>query len=340
MVEDGAGKIFLRDTIKKQHGFLGGRQRHLSYTDAVIPEVFGRLRTLVAEGRVERFRVVFGSDIVELHFSGNPLLPATFRTDRFLATNFEALQAPAFDPGRTIPLQRIPDILARMKELRHMERKFLEAFRINVCGDDIWAYFSSARSLFGNYQEFLAYTELRDEQEKINAEMSKLLAFPGDEFESLSDWVVRDEETQADQRCDDINTKTIDLFQQQRIVEFQLYCGSGLVRVISGDDLHTPQHYTIDQYLREQDLAHARKVDLEHGMPPETGPRKHRLSTETLAEMLDLATRLRVADQELYLRVLYIDAVSDTVVTSFSCGGTYCQTAEEFITPDFARSFA
>jgi hypothetical protein len=227
-----------------------------------------------------------------------------------------------------------------MKELRHMERKFLEAFRINVCGDDIWAYFSSARSLFGNYRDFLAYTELRDEQEKINAEMSKLLAFPGDEFESLSDWVVRDEESHADQRCDELNAKTIELFQQQRIVEFQLYCGSGLVRVIAGDDLHTPKHYTVDQYLQEQDLAHGRKVDLEGGMPPETEPRKHRLSTETLAEMLDLATRLRVADNELYLRVLYIDAISDTVVTSFSCGGTYCQTAEEFITPDFARSFA
>ena len=340
MVEDEAGKIFLRDTIKKQHGFLGGRQRHLSYTDAVIPEVFGRLQALVDEGRVERFRVVFGSDIVELHFSGNPLLPATFRTDRFLATDFASLPLPAFDPSRTIPLQRIPDILTRMKELRHMERKFLEAFRINVCGDDIWAYFSSARSLFGNYRDFLAYTELRDEQEKINAEMSKLLAFPGDEFESLSDWVVRDEESHADQRCDELNAKTIELFQQQRIVEFQLYCGSGLVRVIAGDDLHTPKHYTVDQYLQEQDLAHGRKIDLERGMPPEAGPRKHRLSTETLAEMLDLATRLRVADNELYLRVLYIDAISDTVVTSFSCGGTYCQTAEEFIAPDFSRSFA
>lgn len=54
--------------------------------------------------------------------------------------------------------------------------------------------------------------------------------------------------------------------------------------------------------------------------------------------MLSLASKLRVADDDLYLRVLYVDAVSDIVVTSFSCGGTYCQTAEEFIDSDFSQA--
>ena len=337
MSDDGDERIFLRDTIKKQHGFLGGRRRSLSYTDAVIVPVFDTLRMLVEERRVERFRVVFGSDIIELRFAANPLLPVTLRTDRFLATDFSTLSAPRFDPGKTIPTDQIAAILAKMKELRHMDRKFLEAFRINVC-DDIWAYFSSALSLFGNHRDFLAYTELRDRQERINAEMATLLSFRGDEFEQLADLVVRDEETEADHFCDQMNAKTVALFQQHRIVEFQLYCGSGLVRVIGGDDLHTPRHYTVQQYLQEQELAHAPPLAWEQGLPAEALPRPYRLSSSMLARMLDLAAKWRVGDDELYLRVLYIDVVSDTVVASFSCGGTYCQTAGEFIDSEFARA--
>lgn len=336
MSDDGDERIFLRDTIKKKHGFLGGRRRSLSYTDAVIGRVFEQLKALVAERRVERFRVVFGSDIVELRFGANPLMPVTLRTDRFLSGG-DALKAPVFDPAKIIPTGQIEPILAKMKQLRDKDRKFLEAFRINACGDDVWVYFSSALSLFGSHRDFLAYTELRDLQEQVNAEMETLLTFRGDEFEHLADLVVREEETLADRHCDEINAKTTELFQQHRIVEFQLYCGSGLIRVIGADDLHTPRHYTVHQYLDDRDLARAGPLTWEQGVPTERAPRPQRLPSATLARMLELAAKLRSQDDELYLRVLYVDVVNDTVVASFSCGGTYCQTAEEFIESDFAR---
>ena len=136
-------RIFLRDTIKKSHGFLQGRRRKLAYTDALIHSVLDKLRLLVEQRLIERFRVVFGSDIVELRMSANPLLPATYRTDQFLATDFTTLPAPAIDPGKKMPFADIPEILAKVEDLRLRETRFMEAFWINSCAGVIWASFSS-----------------------------------------------------------------------------------------------------------------------------------------------------------------------------------------------------
>ena len=332
-------KIFLRDTIKKRNGFLLGRRRKLSYTDALIHNVFDKLRLLAEQQLIERFRVVFGSDIVELRLTANPLVPATYRTDHFLATDFSALPTPVIDPKRKIPFADIPPILARMKELRTKKTRFLEAFRLNICAGDIWAFFSSGQSLFGDHRNFMAYSELRDEQERVNAEKDTLLSFPGDEFEHLANIVIRDQDSESDRGFDDINAKTVALMQHRHIFEFQLYCGSGLIRAISTSDPHTPRHFTVAQYLRDTTLENSVPVILDQGIPPDTRQLANRLAPKVLRELLQLALGLRGGDDELYLRVLYVDVVTDTVVTSFSCGGTYCQSAEEFIDSDFARAF-
>lgn len=331
--------IFLRDAIKKHNGFLLGRRRKLAYTDALIRSVFDKLQMLADEHLVERFRVVFGSDIVELRMTANPLVPATYRTDSFLATDFASLPTPVIDPQRKIPFDEIPAILAKMKELRSKETKFLEAFRLNVCAGDVWAFFSSGQSLFGDHRNVMAYGELRDEQERVNAEMDTLLSFHGDEFERLANVLVREQDSESDAHFDEINAKTIALMQGRHIFEFQLYCGSGLIRVISTSEPHTPRHFTVEQYLRDTKLEQGVPVVLDQGIPPDPRRLSNRLSPAALQELLKLAVNLRGGDDELYLRVLYVDVVTDTVVTSFSCGGTYCQSAEGFIDSEFARAF-
>lgn len=333
-------RIFLRDTIKKSHGFLQGRRRKLAYTDALIHAVFDKLQQLVAQRLVERFRVVFGSDIVELRMSANPLLPATYRTDQFLATDFSTLPPPSIDPAKKMPFADIPEILSKMKELRLKETRFLEAFRINSCAGSIWAFFSSGQSLFGDHRNFLAYFELRDEQERVNAEMDTLLAFSGDEFERLANVVVREQESEADIHFDAINAKTTALMQGRHIFEFQMYCGSGLIRAHTTGEPHTPRHFTVEQYLEDQTLQQSEPVILDNGIPPDTRQLSNRMSAETLQRLMDLAVNLRSGDDELYLRVLYVDVVTNTVVTSFSCGGTYCQTAEEFVDSEFVQTFS
>jgi len=332
--------IFLRDSIKKHHGFLLGRRRKLSYTDALIRSVFDKLHQLSEQHLIERFRVVFGSDIVELRMTANPLLPATYRTDNFLATDFSSLPAPAFDPRQKIPFDEIPTILANLQAWRNKETKFLEAFRLNVCAGDVWAYFSSGQSLFGNYRNVIAYSQLRDEQERVNAEMDNLLSFHGDEFERLVNVLVRENDSESDRCFDEINARTAMLMKGRHIFEFQLYCGSGLIRAVTTSDPHTPRHFTVEQYLCDEELEHSEPVVLDQGIPPDTRQLTNRLAPATLSELLDLAVGLRGGDDELYLRVLYVDVVTDTVATSFSCGGTYCQSAEDFIDSEFAQTFS
>jgi len=333
-------RIFLRDSIKKSNGFLRGRRRKLAYTDALIHSVFGKLQQLVEQGLIERFRVVFGSDIVELRLSANPLLPATYRTDQFLAIDFSTLPTPVIDPSKKMPAAKIPEIFARMKDLRLKETRFLEAFRINSCAGSIWAFFSSGQSLFGDHRDFLAYLGLRGEQERVNAEMDTLLTFSGDEFERLANVVVRDQESEADAHFDEINAKTTALMQGRHVFEFQMYCGSGLIRAHTTGEPHTPRHFTVQQYLDDRTLEQSVPVILDHGIPPDTRQFSNRMSADLLQRLMALAVDLRNGDDELYLRVFYVDVVTNTVVTSFSCGGTYCQTADEFVDSEFAQTFS
>jgi hypothetical protein len=327
--------IFLRDSIKKNHGFLAWRRRKLSYTDAKLEEVFEKLYCLVESQVIERFRIVFGSDLVQVRFTDNPIAPATYRTDIFLEMDFSKEAAPDIYEEDQIPGEHIIDILNAMKILRSKEHRFLEAYRINSFANSIWAYFSSGKSLEGDYQTFLNYTDLRDEHDRVNAEMASLLTFYGDEFEGLADIVCKEGESDADKYVDEINKKTACLFDEGKIFEFQLYSGSGLIRVITTDDPHSQHHFTIEQYLSSEDLESLPSYTLNQMMSLEHTQQPNQIEKDTLKSLLSLAKDLRNGDDELYLRVLYVDALNDMVVSSFSCGGTYCKNAYEFLESGF-----
>lgn len=329
--------IFLRDTIKKHHGFLAGRRRKLAYTDARLDELFATLKELVDKRIVERFRVIFGSDLVELRFSDNPVVPVSYRTDEFLDTDFHGPCTPIVNPDHCIPAPQVRELLTSFKELRARRQMFLEAFRLNSIANNIWAYFSSGKSLMGSAENFVAYSQLREEQERVNAEMALLLAFPGDEFESISSIVTRSEDSAADDNADAINEKATLLFEQQKIFEFQLYSGSGLIRVISCEDPHLNIHYTVETFLADTSLFELASLTPAEVLAIGREPQNNTVVGEKLDSLLQTAKRLRQGDQELYLRVFYLDALYDMVVCSFSCGGTYAKTAQEFIESGFGE---
>ena len=56
-----------------------------------------------------------------------------------------------------------------------------------------------------------------------------------------------------------------------------------------------------------------------------------RMNRNLVHQAFQIAKNYRLTDENLYLRVFYIDFMYNRILTSFSCGGTRYQKTEKFI---------
>jgi hypothetical protein len=56
-----------------------------------------------------------------------------------------------------------------------------------------------------------------------------------------------------------------------------------------------------------------------------------RVNRNLVNQVFQITKKQRLIDENLYLRVFYIDFIYNKILTSFSCGGTRYQQGEQFI---------
>lgn len=335
-----------KDQEKKEGLFL--RKRSDSRLDKNIDAVFDKLIVFYERTIIDKARVVFGSNLIEVRYSNNPFCPKAYYLDDFLTLPEE--NQFDFDICSGINIEDIEQSLLAMKSLRFKDVEYLEAFRINSFSGNIWAYFSSSSSLITDYRYFLDFQKIRsDPQVSHDAALARMKLsssfFRGDFFRGDKEFFdnrlkARRKESETDQRIDQMIATVLKLFRENKIFEIQVYLGSGVIRVITPEEPYTTYAFNgVEELKLAEEHYKNTPMNLEQSLKNKNLNRPNlRMNRNLVNKAFMAAKKYRLIDESLYLRVFYIDFIYNHILTSFSCGGTRYQSSEKFI-EDYYRFF-
>ncbi len=330
-----------KDQEKKEGLFF--RERSDSELDKKIDTVFDKLYVLYERTIIDKARIIFGSNLIEVRFSNNPFCPKAYYLNDFLELAEE--NQFDFDICPEINIANIEKSLQAMKNLRFKDKEYLEAFRINSFSGNIWAYFSSSSSLITDYRYFLEYQHIRSgprvshDEALVKMNFSRSF-FRGDkEFFDNRDKVKR-RESEMDRSLDQMINIVLKLFKENKIFEIQAYLGSGVIRVITPEEPYTTYAFSgLDEFRLAAKYYKNTPMNLEQSLKNKNLNRPNlRMNRNLVNQAFMAAKKYRQIDESLYLRVFYIDFMYNQILTSFSCGGTRYQKSEKFI-EDYYRFF-
>lgn len=323
-----------KDQEKKEGLFI--RKRCESKLDKNIDIIFDKLYDLYERSIIDKARVIFGSDLIELRYSNNPFCPKAYYLDEFLDLPLE--NRFDFDICSGINVNDIEQSLIAMKNLRFKEKEYLEAFRLNSFSGNIWAHFCSSSSLITGYKDFLNYENIRsDETISHDAAVQKMNVqrgfFQGDKEFYDNRYQLKHQISETDSQIDVFIDTALKLFSEKKIFEIQAYLGSGVLRTITPSEPFTNYPFAS---VRELKLASENypkvPMTLEESLKNTQFNRPNlRMNRNLVHKAFQVAKFHRLMDESLYLRVFYIDFIYNQVLTSFSCGGTRYQSSEHFI---------
>ncbi|GEM_PF-1935627 len=323
-----------KDQEKKEGLFL--RERWESELDKNIDAVFDKLFVFYEHTIIDKARIVFGSDLIEVRYSNNPFCPKAYVLDEFLALPEE--NQFDFDICSGINIEDIEKSLLAMKELRFKDIEYLEAFRINSYSGNIWAYFSSSSSLITDYQYFLEYQKIRSDPDISHDQALQKMNFTSSFFRGDKEFFdkrlkTHRQESETDQQIDQMIATVLKLFKENKIFEIQVYLGSGVIRVITPEEPYTTYAFNgVDELKLAAKYYKNTPMTLEQSLKNKNFNRPNlRMNRNLVNQAFMAAKKYRLIDESLYLRVFYIDFMYNQVLTSFSCGGTRYQKAEKFI---------
>ncbi len=330
-----------KDQEKKQGLFL--RERSTSDLDNHIDAVFDKLFVLYERTIIDKARIIFGSNLIEVRYSNNPFCPEAYVLDEFLALAEE--NQFDFEICSEINIKGIEQSLLAMKELRFKDIEYLEAFRINSFSGNIWAYFSSSSSLITDYKYFLDYQRIRSDPNISHDQALKKMNFSRSFFRGDKEFFdnrlkTRRKESETDKRIDQMIEIVLNLFKENKIFEIQVYLGSGVIRVITPEEPYTTYAFNgVDELKLAAEYYKNTPMTLEQSLKNKNLNRPNlRMNRNLVNQAFMAAKKYRLIDESLYLRVFYIDFMYNHILTSFSCGGTRYQKAEKFI-EDYYRYF-
>jgi hypothetical protein len=323
-----------KDKEKKQDLFI--RKRWESETDRQIDLVFSKLYDFYEYSIIDKARVIFGSNLIELRYSNNPFCPNDHSLGEFLSLEVENQYD--FKICEEMDESAIKQCLLALKDLRFQKHEYLEAFRLNSYSGNVWAYFCSSSSLICDYSEFLQYRQIRCTQ-KVSHEHALEQLNPGDHY-FLGDREFVDKtatqhrmESEIDNNIDLLIELTLSMFKAKQIFEIQFYMGSGVIRVLTPSDPYTSFAFLGIQELYKASMNYQLKpMTLEQSLKNRNFNRPDlRASKNSVNQAFHVAKMHRLTDENLYLRVFYIDFIYNKVLSSFSCGGTRYQSTQSFI---------
>ncbi len=323
-----------KDQEKKEGLFF--RRRSESELDKQLDTIFDKLYILYERTIIDKARIIFGSNLIELRYSNNPFCPKAYFLDDFL--NLPLENQFDFDICSEINTNDIEKSLEAMKDLRFKEKEYLEAFRLNSFSGNIWAYFCSSSSLITDYKYFLKYQQIRSDNTASYDEALKKMNFQksffqGDkEFYDNRDNLIR-QESDTDSNIDQLISIALKLFEQNKIFEIQAYLGSGVIRTITPAEPFTTYAFSGVEELNLASENYSNiPMTMENSLKNTNFNRPNlRMNRNLVHKAFQIAKSYRLTDENLYLRVFYIDFMYNRILTSFSCGGTRYQKSERFV---------
>ncbi len=336
-----------KDKVKKEGLFL--RERIPSRLDEQIEPVFQKLLEMYRLDSIHKFRLLFGSNLIEVKFRCDPFCAQQYPLELFLQLDPDSRFG--VQECHHLTIGEIAESLEAMKKLRFLPREFIEAYRINSFSGKVWCYFSSASSIIVDNALFLRYVELRTSRGSLSLRHDEALKalklsdgadyFQGDAEFYLSRQRIFREITDHDVNIDLFNEAALGMFQKNQIFEIQNYLGSGVYRVVpTAEPYTTYAFHTVGEFVTASRYFNKPAMSLDQALENsklQIPERKSNLLA--VAASFEVAKQQRLHDNNLYLRVLYEDFLYDKVLSSFSCGGTRYQRIEDFIT-EFAATDA
>ena len=325
-----------KDLEKKEGLFF--RSRIESVLDTKIDAVFSKLYDLYDRSIIDKARIFFGSNLVEVRYRNNPFCPKAYPLEDFLALKIE--NQFDFEPCAELQHDDIIKLFAAFNTLRFKEKEYLEGFSINRFSGNVWAFFSSSSSLITDHNHFLQSSTIRSSNKFIShdqaLEQAKLLGsgfFHGDpEFFQIRE-NLKHLNSELDIGIDEFSDIALNMFKNNMIFEIQVYLGSGIIRVITPSEPYTNYAFAGLQEFKQAALHYDKPpMDLQESLANKnlTMPNL-RVNRNLVNQTFHVAKLNRLKDENLYLRVFYIDFMYNKILSSFSCGGTRYQSAEEFI---------
>ncbi|MBF0264863.1 MAG: hypothetical protein HQL46_06280 [Gammaproteobacteria bacterium] len=323
-----------KDIEKKEGLFI--RSRLESKLDLKMDLVFDKLYDLYERTIIDKARIIFGSNLIEIRYSNNPFCPTAYTLNEFLELELE--HKFDFDICAGINKENIHKSLWAMKNLRFKHTEYLEGFRLNSYSGNVWAYFSSSSSLITDYQVFLNYQKLRyargishDEAlEKLN--LYKNYYIGDQEFYQKRQHFKR-YESSLDGQIDEFIDLASKMFENNQIFEIQVYLGSGVIRTITPYEPYTTYAFSgLDELKLASQNYPGQALTMDQSLANKDFSRPNlRMNRNLVHQAFQVTKNHRLTDENLYLRVFYIDFMYNKVLTSFSCGGTRYQDTEEYI---------
>jgi len=323
-----------KDIEKKEGLFI--RSRLESELDLVMDQVFDKLYDLYERTIIDKARVIFGSNLIEVRYSNNPFCPTAYSLKEFLALEVE--HKFDFEICAGIGQENIRNSLLAMKNLRFKQIEYLEGFRLNSFSGNVWAYFSSSSSLITDYQIFLDYQKLRYDRaishdealEKLN--LYKNFYIGDQEFYQKRSQITR-YESPLDQQIDEFIDLACNLFENKQIFEIQVYLGSGVIRTITPSEPYTTYAFSgLEEFKIASEYYPGQAMTIDQSLTNKDFNRPNlRMNRNLVHQAFQVTKHHRLADENLYLRVFYIDFMYNKILTSFSCGGTRYQDTEQYI---------
>jgi len=325
-----------KDLEKKQGLFC--RSRIASELDSHIDEVFSKLYDLYDRSIIDKARIFFGSNLVEVRFRNNPFCPKAFPLQEFLSLKTE--NQFDFEPCDELQHPECNKLFSALNILRFKEHEYLEGFSVNRFSGNVWAFFCSSSSLITDHQHFLQYATIRSSKKDIShdqaLQQAKLLDsgfYHGDpEFFQIRE-DLKHFNSELDNGMNEFSEIALKMLEQNMIFEIQVYLGSGIIRVITPSEPYTTYAFTgLEEFKNAYHHYNKTPMTL-----PESLANKNltmpnlRVNRNLVNQTFHIAKLNRLKDENLYLRVFYIDFMYNKILSSFSCGGTRYQSAEDFI---------
>jgi len=325
-----------KDLEKKEGLFC--RSRIESDLDTKIDAVLDKLYELYDRSIIDKARIFFGSNLVEVRYRNNPFCPKAFPLDEFLALKIE--NQFDFEPCDELQHENSIKLFSAFNVLRFKEKEYLEGFSINRYSGNVWAFFSSSSSLITDHFDFLKYTTIRSSKISISHDQAlkqaKLFGsgfFHGDpEFFKIRE-NLKHLDSELDKGFKEFSEIALNMLKSNMIFEIQVYLGSGIIRVITPSEPYTNYAFTGLQEFKQASIHYDKQpMDLQESLANKnlTMPNL-RVNRNLVNRAFHVAKLNRLKDENLYLRVFYIDFMYNKILSSFSCGGTRYQSAEEFI---------
>lgn len=334
---DANRNISIAKDLEKKQG-LFSRSRIESRLDSHIDAVFSKLYDLYDGSIIDKARIFFGSNLIEVRYRNNPFCSKAYSLAEFLSLKVE--NQFDFEPCEEISHDTCTQLFHALNRLRFKDKEYIEGFSVNRYSGNIWAFFSSSSSLMTDHRHFLQYAQIRCSEESIShdqaLEQAKLTGsgfYHGDPefFEIRED--LQHLDSKLDKGIDEFSQIALEMLQHHMIFEIQVYLGSGIIRVITPSEPYTtyafnglPDFKLAFQHYDKPQMTLPESLENKSLMMPNL-----RLNRNLVNRAFHVAKQNRLRDENLYLRVFYIDFMYNKILSSFSCGGTRYQSAEDFI---------